>query len=100
MVSSSTGLAVFGDAFLRNFYVIHDFTTASFGIAPLANVATVKVAPVAGTTPTCDYSDSNCNGSLLSEDMKLLIEYTLFIIFVIIVPSILIYVVYFKKKEI
>jgi hypothetical protein len=47
-------LAILGDAFLRNYYTTFDYESAQFGIAPLANVDTVKVVPVAGSVPICD----------------------------------------------
>jgi len=40
---------------MRNFYFVFDYSTDQIGIAPLANVDTVKVAPVSGSTPTCDF---------------------------------------------
>jgi hypothetical protein len=43
--------AHFGSAVMRGFYIIHDHDNARQGIAPQASSG--KVAPVAGTTPTC-----------------------------------------------
>jgi hypothetical protein len=53
--------AHFGSAVMRGFYFIHDHDNARQGIAPLASglragltaSSSGKVAPVAGTTPTC-----------------------------------------------
>lgn len=57
--SGSATLAILGDSFLRNFYAIHDMEQKKMGFAPLTGVDTVKAAPVAGSTPSCQF-ESDC----------------------------------------
>lgn len=64
--SGSTTLAILGDSFLRNFYAIHDMEQMKMGFAPLTGVDTVKAAPVAGSTPTCQF-DSDCTFASISD---------------------------------
>lgn len=56
--SGDPWLTILGDSLMRNFYVIHDMETMEMGFAPMANVETVKVAPVYGSVPSCGYEET------------------------------------------
>ena len=54
--SQDENFGIFGDVFMRNFYVVFDNGNLKFGFAPLINAPETKPALVAGTTPKCSYT--------------------------------------------
>lgn len=94
-------MAILGDVFMRNFYTVHDYTNMRQGIVPLANVDTVKVAPVAGTPPTCAYDDTSCNGfpPLISEELMFILQVMAAVIFFIVLPGVGSYFAFFRKEK-
>jgi len=56
----SPDIAILGDSFLRNFYVIHDYDNMQISFAPLANSDVTKANPIAGTVPDTSFYDYEC----------------------------------------
>ena len=54
--SQDANFGIFGDVFMRNFYVVFDHGNLKYGFAPLINAPETKPALVAGTTPKCSYT--------------------------------------------
>ena len=64
--AETEGRIEFGSIFMQYFYMIFDMEEMKMGFAPLKDTnsgGVLKTAPVSGTTPTCDYSDTSCNAA-------------------------------------
>lgn len=103
--SYNTNLAILGDTFLRNWYMIHDMERMKMGFTPLTGVDIVKAAPAIGETPSCNF-DSTCYlASLknwwnnLSNLQRNLIIWSGILLFFVIIPGILIWYVCFYRKN-
>jgi len=54
--SNDDTMAILGDVFMRNFYIIHDVGNMQMGFVPLAFNPITKADPVAGTIPLKSYT--------------------------------------------
>jgi hypothetical protein len=103
-------VAILGDSFMRNFYVVHDMANMQMGFAPL--VGGTKAPIVSGSTPSCGYNE-DCSTSWFDVVIDAIVAHfvknerfymilVLVIVFVVI-PIFLIWYVYIrepkKKKE-
>ena len=93
-----------GSAFMRGWYVVHDYDNERQGIAPLAFGLTTglgsttggKAAPVEGTVPSCTFDDTSCQvAGNESSSGSMFVTLLLVIIFLLLsVIGILIYFFY------
>lgn len=72
--SGSDSVAILGQVFMRNFYVVFDQANMKFGFAPLIRSPKLKAAVVSGSTPRCSYETyyySSCDASSSSSQITL-----------------------------
>ena len=95
--SGANDFGIFGDVFMRNFYVVFDHGNMKFGFAPLINAPEIKPAVISGTTPTCSYttygttkcdassgsSSSSSSGGLSSTEIIIIVIVVLVILGVV-----------------
>jgi hypothetical protein len=53
--TTSFEYAILGQAFMRDFYCVHDMTNGRFGFSPLAGATITKNPAVSGTVPSTSY---------------------------------------------